>query len=198
MKLNINMKSLKGLGKKLETIQGKERQAIARAANRATQRTHTAILREAASGLGVTQKRLRRRIRRQRRDLATESRLRSQVFLVISDAPVSWQGQPKQTLKGARVKGRVYERSFVAEVGGHVGVFRRRQLGGGTMTSKQYQAIMMRGMTRDSRRYRFPIQEIKGSIRVFLKRASDEMIERIGVPEFRKRFIHEMKREFGI
>jgi len=198
MKITVNTKSLKGLGKKLAAMPGKERRAVTRAANRATQRTRTAILRRASGELGVTQKRLRRRVRQQRRDLATEQRPRSQVFLVISDAPVSWQGKPVQTPKGARVKGRVYDRSFVAKVGNHTGVFRRKMPGGGKLTAKQYQAIMMRGMTADSKRFRFPITEIKGSIRVPLRRASDDLIETVGIPEFRKQLVHNLKREFNL
>ena len=155
MNITVDKRQLGNLSKKLGQMKGIERKATTRALNRAAARTHTAILREAAGDLGVTQKRLRRRIRHQQRDKAAGDRLRSQVFLVISDAPVSWQGKPKQTAAGVRVKGRMYERAFVATVGKHTGVYRRKQMGAGTMTPKQYQAIMMRGMVKESRKYRF-------------------------------------------
>lgn len=198
MKITVRAQELKGLIKQLNSMSEKEKAAASRALNRAAKSTQTAIIRESSSEFGVTQKRLRRRIRYFQRDKATKQRLRSQVFLVISDVPVSWLGKPKQTPKGARVKGRTYDRSFVAKVGNHVGVFRRKMPGGGSMTSKQYQAIMMRGMTADSKHFRFPITEIKETVRLFLKRIGDEAVVRVGEPAFRKSLIHELRREFKL
>lgn len=196
MEIKTNTRELKVLTKKLGKMKTGVRGATARALNRAAQRTHTAIMREASKDLGVTQKRIKRRVRHQRRDQASEQRQRSQVFLVISDAPVSWLGKPKQTPKGVRVRGRMYERAFVAKVGQHTGVFRRKQMGHGTMSARQYQAIMMRGMTRESRNYRYPLQEIKGTIRVLVKHIADDAIERVGEVEFRKRLVHELGRMY--
>lgn len=198
VRVRMDSKELKRLRKDLNAL-GVEKmpRAATRALNRAAQSTRTAILREASGETGIKRKRLDRRIRFQRRDEARKEKLRSQVFLVVSDVPVTYLGAPRQLKKGAKVKGRTYERAFVATVGKHTGVYRRPNAGHGKMTAKQYRAILQKkGIDAVERQFRFPLREIKETIRAGMTGVSERMVEQVGEPEFRKRFYHEVERAF--
>ncbi len=199
MKIVIDMKEMKELKKKLADLgEKKVPGACMRALNRAASRTQTEIRRKAGAKLGVTQKRLKNRVRFQRRDQASKDKLRSQVFIVISNLPVIYLGKAKQLAEGVLVKGRFYERAFVATVGKHKGVFRRITLGPGIMSQQQWRAIFLRrgmevqGATTGYLRFK----EVKEKVGAQLMGISDDMIEKVGEPEFRQRFRHELERAF--
>lgn len=150
-----------------DTIPG----ATARALNRAAEVMRSQIIREASGELKITQKRTRRKIRFQRRDRATKERQRSQVFLVTSKLPVSYMGSVRQLKKGAKVRGKLYAGAFKATMAsGHVGVFYREGP------------------------KRHPIREVTEDIRIDLMGIADDAVRKVGEPEFRKRFKHELGR----
>jgi hypothetical protein len=200
MKILVSTRQLRNLRKGLHATGVAHLPGVTvRALNRAAQSTQTAILRESAAELGVTRKRLVRRVRFERRDEATTERYRSQVFIVTSDMPVSYLGKPRQNRRGVRVKGRQYDRAFISEfASGHTAVVRRYVLGQGTMTPKQYKAILAKkGYKKVGRQFRLPVKEIKETVRYVLRGIADGAIKNVGEPTFRKRFWHEMRREMS-
>jgi len=175
MNITISTKQIKNMGRALRNVgEKKVPRAAMRALNRAAERTRTAVIKETAKDLKVTQKRLKRRVRFQRRDQATTAKLGSQVFLVISDMPVTYLGAARQTKRGVVVKGKLYEGKFKAKMpGGHVGVYGR--------TGAK----------------RFPIKEVREQVRADMKGIADEQIQTVGEATFRERFKYELMREFG-
>lgn len=147
-------------------------EAVQAGLNKTMKKTHTAAVREASKKLRVKQSYMRRKLRFQRRDRASRWNWEAGVFTILSDLPASAFGKPRQLKTGSKAGRYRFPGAFVASVPkgkGSPDVWKR--------TTKA----------------RFPIRKERIRVREELETVVKEAIAKVGIPEFRKLFEHEME-----
>lgn len=159
--------------KMLKDISAKHIPAARSAAlNRAAKAVQTEVVRGMSAQEHIKQKIIRRRIRFQSRDRATQSKAYSQIFIITTPMPVIYQGQARQDKKGTTAGGSHYSGAFIKTMnhsGNHTGVYKR-------VGSR-----------------RLPIKEVKKQLTFNLPQKTLDAANKRGKEVFQSTFQHELQ-----